>query len=115
MTNDPIVHALLDLTQAVGNHPDAMADGTWLNAAFIKACDVLRSHVDPCGSAFSPEARESVPGEEVAEEIRWLKWQADMMMAGDDKFANRCLYIAEMLQRLSRAASYLPQSQRGKE
>lgn len=38
------------------------------------------------------------------EDVDWLKWQASMSMAGDDKFANRLLSIAERLSARSEIA-----------
>jgi len=49
MTDDPVLHALLDLCQAVGNHPDAMFEDGSLHAPFCKAVSVVRAHVKPGG------------------------------------------------------------------
>ena len=49
MTDDPILHALLDLCQAVGAHQDAMFESGPLHAPFCKAVAVVRAHVKPGG------------------------------------------------------------------
>lgn len=35
------------------------------------------------------------------DDVEWLRWQADLYMAGDDKYAYRLLHIAERLAALS--------------
>jgi len=48
-TDNPILHALLDLCQAVGNHPDSIFESGPLHAPFLKAVAVLQAHVKPGG------------------------------------------------------------------
>lgn len=49
MTDDPVLHALLDLCRAVSEHPDSMLEGSPLNAPLVKAMDVVMAHVAPAG------------------------------------------------------------------
>ena len=39
--------ALMELCKAIGDHPDSMTDGTPLNAAFIKAVEIVRKAFPP--------------------------------------------------------------------
>ena len=43
---------------------------------------------------------------DVAETAEWLRWQASMYMAGDDKFANRLVGIAEMIDEIQVEATF---------
>lgn len=78
--------------------PDDFPEGYVLTrqelvAGFIRILEADRA----ARSHEAPPASESI-----SDDLKWLRWQADMSMAGDDKFANRLLGIAELIEALQR-------------
>lgn len=74
--------------------------------SYSRYVDVVRKcHTEAWAKANAPVAvsHEAPPASEsISDDLKWLRWQADMSMAGDDKFANRLLGIAELIEALQR-------------